>query len=65
MAAMEASENTRRESAFTTTNRAWGDSLIMIVILAVCRVVPSAAWVAELFSGDGAEELSTAGPAGG
>ncbi len=27
---------------------------IMIVILAVCRVVPSAAWVAELFSGDGA-----------
>lgn len=35
---MEASENTRRESAFTTTNRAWGDSLIMIVILAVLNI---------------------------
>jgi AI-2 transport protein TqsA len=28
---------------------------IMIVILAVCRVVPSASWIADLFSGDGAE----------
>jgi len=29
---------------------------IMIVILAVCRVVPSVSWIAEVFSGDGAEE---------
>lgn len=28
---------------------------IMIVILAVCRVLPSTSWIAELFSGDGAE----------
>ena len=28
---------------------------IMIVMLAILRVVPSAAWIAELFSGDGAE----------
>jgi predicted PurR-regulated permease PerM len=28
---------------------------IMIVILAVCRVSPSLAWIAELFSGDGGE----------
>jgi len=28
---------------------------IMIVILAVCRVIPSVAWIADLFSGDGAE----------
>jgi hypothetical protein len=27
---------------------------IMIVLLAVLRVVPSAAWIAELFSGDAA-----------
>jgi predicted PurR-regulated permease PerM len=31
---------------------------IMIVVLAVCRAVPSAAWLAELFSGDGAEGKS-------
>lgn len=31
---------------------------IMIVILAVCRVTPSARWIAELFSGDGAEAKS-------
>jgi predicted PurR-regulated permease PerM len=36
---------------------------IMIVVLAVLRVVPSAAWIAELFSGDGAEKR--AGSAGG
>ncbi len=29
---------------------------IMIVVLAILRVVPSAAWIAELFSGDGAEK---------
>ncbi len=28
---------------------------ITIVILAVCRVLPSASWIADLFSGDGAE----------
>jgi predicted PurR-regulated permease PerM len=29
---------------------------IMIVVLAICRVIPEAAWFAELFSGDGAEK---------
>lgn len=28
---------------------------IMIVILSICRVVPSASWIAEVFSGDSAE----------
>jgi AI-2 transport protein TqsA len=28
---------------------------ITIVILAICRVLPSASWIADLFSGDGAE----------
>jgi predicted PurR-regulated permease PerM len=37
---------------------------IMIVVLAVLRVVPSAAWIAELFSGDGAEKRAD-GAAGG
>ena len=31
---------------------------IMIVILAICRVLPSASWIAELFSGDVAEAKS-------
>lgn len=31
-----------------------------IVILAICRVVPSASWVAELLSGDGAEKENAA-----
>lgn len=34
---------------------------IMIVILAVLRRVPSAAWLAELFSGDGAEKKAAKG----
>jgi predicted PurR-regulated permease PerM len=33
---------------------------ITIVLLAVCRVIPSAAWIAELFSGDGAEKRAQA-----
>ena len=32
---------------------------ITIVLLAVCRVIPSASWIAELFSGDGAEARSS------
>lgn len=34
---------------------------IMIVALAVLRVVPSAAWIAELFSGDGSEKRAGGG----
>lgn len=37
---------------------------IMIVVLAVLRAVPSAAWIAELFSGDGAEKRAGDPPGG-